>query len=437
MFKNNKRNATDIDKEKEKFLFKKEKRDLQTANETAFVAAGETTNKKHFVFELAFDNFKFEKTKYVYFILASLLYSVLFIILSYGINSAVAAVSSHIMLLLFLYSFLVETNVIKPKRKKASTISSVIALILIIPFFTGIIATGEKKDTTDKTNKPAEIQTLEEMGVLGDKLENELKTVMGATIKDFENYVKECEEYGFTVESQKEYSNFSAFTNDGFKITVSYSNTVIRIDLKEPITVTTIDWTLYDIDKYLPLPESTVEKIIKADTECLEVYVGETSKTELEDYVKKCKETGYEITNSSVYDEFELENENNIKSELKYEGFNIMYLKLTKHSNEFTSEPSSTEETPLPSASEIETTTDEYNEVQSTNTDTAVTKESTEVSQDNKKTEQTTIDNSEKVYITPTGSKYHYSKECAGKNAIERSLDSVKNSYGPCKKCAQ
>ena len=41
------------------------------------------------------------------------------------------------------------------------------------------------------------------------------------------------------------------------------------------------------------------------------------------------------------------------------------------------------------------------------------------------------------VYITPTGKKYHYSSSCAGKNAIEKSLDNVRNSYGPCKKCAQ
>lgn len=47
------------------------------------------------------------------------------------------------------------------------------------------------------------------------------------------------------------------------------------------------------------------------------------------------------------------------------------------------------------------------------------------------------IDNSRIVYITPTGKKYHYRKTCAGKNAIEKTLDSVKDSYGPCKKCVQ
>ena len=39
------------------------------------------------------------------------------------------------------------------------------------------------------------------------------------------------------------------------------------------------------------------------------------------------------------------------------------------------------------------------------------------------------------VYITPTGKKYHYDKECAGKNAIPKNLDEVTGAYGPCGTC--
>lgn len=47
------------------------------------------------------------------------------------------------------------------------------------------------------------------------------------------------------------------------------------------------------------------------------------------------------------------------------------------------------------------------------------------------------IKNSVTVYITPTGKRYHYSKACAGKNAIVKDLNSVTGAYTPCKKCAQ
>lgn len=74
-----------------------------------------------------------------------------------------------------------------------------------------------------------------------------------------------------------------------------------------------------------------------------------------------------------------------------------------------------------------ETTTQETT-TEATTTETTI-KETT--------TEATTKDTSRTVYITPSGSKYHYSKSCAGDNAIERTLNEVKDAYEPCKKCAQ
>lgn len=40
------------------------------------------------------------------------------------------------------------------------------------------------------------------------------------------------------------------------------------------------------------------------------------------------------------------------------------------------------------------------------------------------------------VYITPTGKRYHFSKSCAGENAIPTTLFDVSSYYTPCKKCA-
>lgn len=46
--------------------------------------------------------------------------------------------------------------------------------------------------------------------------------------------------------------------------------------------------------------------------------------------------------------------------------------------------------------------------------------------------------NSKTVYITPTGKRYHYSSECAGKNAKATTKDQAEDwGFAPCKKCAQ
>ncbi len=53
-----------------------------------------------------------------------------------------------------------------------------------------------------------------------------------------------------------------------------------------------------------------------------------------------------------------------------------------------------------------------------------------------KKTSTKTSHTGSVVYITPTGSKYHYSASCAGSNAIETTLEDARRYYDPCHKCA-
>lgn len=47
------------------------------------------------------------------------------------------------------------------------------------------------------------------------------------------------------------------------------------------------------------------------------------------------------------------------------------------------------------------------------------------------------LDDDRVVYVTKTGTKYHYSKSCAGKNAIEVTLSEAQLTKTPCKTCAR
>ncbi len=51
--------------------------------------------------------------------------------------------------------------------------------------------------------------------------------------------------------------------------------------------------------------------------------------------------------------------------------------------------------------------------------------------------DETPVDNSRRVYVTPYGEKYHYRKSCAGKNARATTENEAKDIYDPCKKCAR
>lgn len=82
-----------------------------------------------------------------------------------------------------------------------------------------------------------------------------------------------------------------------------------------------------------------------------------------------------------------------------------------------------------------ETTEPETTQPETTEQETSTAPETTETETQTK--ESTTKDTSKTVYITPSGSKYHYSQSCAGDNAIKTTLNQVKDTYEPCKKCAQ
>ena len=107
----------------------------------------------------------------------------------------------------------------------------------------------------------------------------------------------------------------------------------------------------------------------------------------------------------------------------------------------------STEETPPKNDAHIETkeeVTTKKEEITTTKEEITTTKEeittkkeetTTTKEEITTKKEETTTKAERTVYITPTGKKYHYSKSCAGKNAVEINLSDAKKSYEPCKKC--
>lgn len=101
-----------------------------------------------------------------------------------------------------------------------------------------------------------------------------------------------------------------------------------------------------------------------------------------------------------------------------------------------------TENTSLDSYTESTTqsNTVDYSEntIETTKSNEAATsKETAQKEPSTKEPLPQTSTNSEVVYITPTGKKYHLKESCAGKNAIKTTLEAAEaTGKTPCKKCA-
>lgn len=170
------------------------------------------------------------------------------------------------------------------------------------------------------------------------------------------------------------------------------------------------------------------------DSRIINVEFTDNGSAELLNSDFKCVVEDESIATAEVQSIYNTFSEVNIKIEAVNIGTTTIHIETTDgaiKSNEITIEVIGEETTTQTTTKETttETTTKETTTETTTKRETTTRETTTE--------EKTTKDKSRTVYITPTGEKYHYSKSCAGKNAIESTLNEVKDRYDPCKKCTQ
>ena len=152
----------------------------------------------------------------------------------------------------------------------------------------------------------------------------------------YREYVEECKKAGFTVDPASErdiYSNgvtgkYDAYNREGARLTVELEGDACLIGLKAPMRMSRLRWTDKDLRKLLPKPVSEVGYIRENTQDFLELYVGDTTKDQFEDYIDRCMEAGFSLSYDRGDKVFTAENGQRVQLQLTYEGFSIMYVEL-------------------------------------------------------------------------------------------------------------
>ena len=160
-----------------------------------------------------------------------------------------------------------------------------------------------------------------------------------------EDYFEKCKEAGFTTDVKQEGPQYRAYTEEGYRLQVSFSDYdhEMTIDLSAPIEMGKLKWPSSQIGKQLPVPSSKVGKITSESTNQLFVYVGDTSRDDYEDYVEACAEKGFTENYSKDDDYYHAENAGGYSLSLKYEGYQTMRIELYGNQNSETSEAETVE----------------------------------------------------------------------------------------------
>lgn len=147
--------------------------------------------------------------------------------------------------------------------------------------------------------------------------------------EDFKSYISLCEAKGFTVDTEKERNSFNGFTVDGYKLTLQLDSVkVMAVSVETPMEMSEFNWPKSTITKSLPKPKSNLGNITTDRDNSFEIYVGETSIDDFNDYVDKCIKKDYDIDYSREDKSFSGKNKKGDSLRIEYQGCNVMHIEI-------------------------------------------------------------------------------------------------------------
>lgn len=163
--------------------------------------------------------------------------------------------------------------------------------------------------------------------------------ISGVTENQYNTYIDDCKEKGFTIDSEKDSFSYEAFNEDGYKLKLTcYGDEEFSIEIESPMEMGQLKWPKSDIASLLPIPKSTIG-VTKWEAEYgFVIYVGNTPINDFNEYADECAEKGFTVDYRRGDKYYYADNADGYQVSLNYTGNNIMFIRID--------EPDEAEETP-------------------------------------------------------------------------------------------
>lgn len=275
----------------------------------------------------------FKKGKLSKVLIITLILSAIFSTLAFSNGKIAAGLVGLLMLVLFVISLLIGLHIINSKVKHLHIITTIVAILLFIPFFSLFNMKSYTKNYKDFYWNDIKLHEYlpEPKSKSADVILNsdELLSIdVKASESDYNEYVKACIEMGYTVDSSESDSIYSAFNSDGYDLSLYFSDDYYSIHLNAPEKMGDLEWPDSGLAKMLPVPKSKTGKIKEDSSYDFSALVGETSESDFKEYVKACKEKGFDIDYSNGDDYYNAKCSDGYELEIRHNVLNIMEISL-------------------------------------------------------------------------------------------------------------
>lgn len=154
-------------------------------------------------------------------------------------------------------------------------------------------------------------------------------TVNKVSFSEYESYVDNCVDKGFTFVVESDSSSYTAFNSEGYELDLDYHEYNEALDISLDVRVSgTIKWSNSKLAALLPVPKSNVGSIVNDYTYGYEVYIGNISKSEYDTYVSECKTNGFNLNEQIQNTAFYAENELGYELIVEYYDCGLIYIDL-------------------------------------------------------------------------------------------------------------
>lgn len=161
---------------------------------------------------------------------------------------------------------------------------------------------------------------------------------------EYNDFLDECKDMGFDIDADKTSSSYKAYNEDGYSLEISHYSDKLSINLEAPMELGTFTWPTGTAGSQIPAPKSTVGKFSFEYDDNFFLYVGDTSRSDYDEYVNSCSDAGFNVDYSKGDNYYYADNAEGWHISLRYEGNNIMSIDIDAPDEEEPDDTSATEE---------------------------------------------------------------------------------------------
>ncbi len=144
--------------------------------------------------------------------------------------------------------------------------------------------------------------------------------------EQYNDYIEQCTEKGFTVDLEQIGDFFTAYDGSGYKLSLNYyeSDSKMHINVGAPYQYGTFVWTDGDLAGMLPIPKSTTGEISRNDERGFLAYVANMSIDDFESYIALCADRGFIVDVGNTDKSYSAKNSEGYRLSVEYQGNNVI-----------------------------------------------------------------------------------------------------------------